>query len=204
MNVRTIQQAFDAAGILELPDAALARMLVYVELLLRWNSRLSLTSLQDPEQIIQRHLVECALAAQHLPIGLDTLLDYGSGAGLPGLVFAIMRPDIRVTLAEAHRKKAAFLLEVRRSAALDCEVYSGRVEDLAQGLGFDAVSMRAVEKMKVAIPIAIKRVRHYLILFATEETIGGFQEVGKDLEWVSPIRLPNSEQMILAIAKRRI
>ncbi len=128
--------------------------MTYLDLLLRWNLRLNLTAVREPEQIIQRHFVECAFAAQHLPPDIATLLDYGSGAGLPGIPIAICRPEIRVTLAEAQGKKAAFLREALRVLNLKGEVYDGRVETMPEQLRFDAVSMRAVEKMELAIPVA--------------------------------------------------
>ena len=98
-----------------MPASCYDQFSTYLELLLRWNARLSLTAIREPGQIIRRHFAECAFAAQHLPADIESLLDYGSGAGLPGIPFAICRPEIRVTLAEAHGKKASFLREVVRS-----------------------------------------------------------------------------------------
>ncbi len=145
-------------GISELPTSCYDQFSAYLELLLRWNARLSLTSIREPDQIIRRHFAECAFAAQHLPADIESLLDYGSGAGLPGIPFAICRPEIRVTLAEAQGKKASFLREVVRSVGTRTEVYDGRVETMPQGRLFHAVSMRAVEKMELAIPIAFRMV----------------------------------------------
>ena len=104
-----IEKAFAEAGIAALPAGAYAQLHAYLDLIVRWNLRLNLTAVREPEQIIQRHFVECAFAAQHLPPEIATLLDYGSGAGLPGIPIAICRPEILVTLAEAQGKKAAFL-----------------------------------------------------------------------------------------------
>jgi 16S rRNA (guanine527-N7)-methyltransferase len=199
VNAVAIREAFDSAGIAELPGAVYDQLSDYLELLLRWNARFSLTSIKDPRQIIRRHLVECAFAAQYLPVGVQTLLDFGSGAGLPGLIFAICRPEIRVTLAEAQAKKASFLLEALRTVGSRSEVYNGRVENLPEARTFDVVSMRAVERMEVAIPAAIKRVGKYLVLFTTEKSMPDFQRLSEELEWLPAISLPNSEQIILAI-----
>ena len=141
----------------------------YLELLLRWNQRLSLTAVREPDQIIQRHFVECAFVAGQLPQDIDDLLDYGSGAGLPGIPIAICRPEIRVTLAEAQGKKASFLREALRVLGLEGEVYDGRVEAMPERR-FDAVAMRAVEKMDLAIPVALQRVKRYLVLLTTERS----------------------------------
>ena len=110
-----IEKAFLQAGIAGLSPGAYEQFLAYFTVLLRWNAQLNLTAIREPEQIIQRHFVECAFAAQHLPWDVATLLDYGSGAGLPGIPIAICRPEIRVTLAESQGKKASFLREAARS-----------------------------------------------------------------------------------------
>jgi 16S rRNA (guanine527-N7)-methyltransferase len=201
-TARQIEEAFAEAAISGLPGSCYEQFLAYLELLSRWNARLSLTSIREPEQIIRRHLVECAFAAQRLPGDIESLLDYGSGAGLPGIVIAICRPEIRVTLAEAHGKKASFLREAVRAVGTASEVYDGRVEAMAQARLFDAVSVRAVEKMELAIPIAIRRLERYLLLFTTERSAPAYRQLTPELEWLRPIHLPNTEQMILAIGQR--
>jgi 16S rRNA (guanine527-N7)-methyltransferase len=202
-SVREIQEAFAEAGITGLPGSCYDQFSDYLELLLRWNARLSLTAIREPGQIIRRHFAECAFAAQHLPVGIESLLDYGSGAGLPGIPFAICRPETRVTLAEAQGKKASFLREVVRTIGTETEVYDGRVEKMAQGRPFHAVSMRAVEKMELAIPIALRMVERYLVLLTTERSAREYGKRAPELRWLDPVRLPNSDQMILAIGGRR-
>jgi 16S rRNA (guanine527-N7)-methyltransferase len=144
-TAETIQAAFAGAGIVGLPVSAYQQFESYLELLLRWNQSLNLTAIRGPEEIIRRHFVECAFAAQHLPAGIATLLDYGSGAGLPGIPIAICKPEILVTLAESQAKKASFLREALRILTIRGEVFAGRVETLPAESQFDAVSMRAVE-----------------------------------------------------------
>jgi 16S rRNA (guanine527-N7)-methyltransferase len=200
---KQIYSAFTEAGIAPLPVSAYDQFRAYLELLQRWNERLSLTAVREPEQIIRRHFVECAFAAQNLPRDITSLLDYGSGAGLPGIPIAICRPEIQVTLAEAQGKKASFLREALRVLDLKGEVYDGRVESIPQEQRFDAVSMRAVEKMELAIPIALQRTKRYLILFTTERSAPAYRELTRDVGWLEPIRLPHTEQMILAIGTRR-
>jgi 16S rRNA (guanine527-N7)-methyltransferase len=88
---------------------------VYLSLFVRWNSRTNLSSVREPEAILSRHFVESIACARALPSGLSTLLDFGSGGGLPGVPIALCRPEIAVTLAESQGKKAAFLQEAVRS-----------------------------------------------------------------------------------------
>jgi 16S rRNA (guanine527-N7)-methyltransferase len=199
---KAIETAFVAAGIADLPDAARSKFQAYLELLLRWNHRLSLTSIRQPAEIIERHFVECAFAAGHLAPDTATLLDYGSGAGFPGIPFAICRPEIAVTLAEAHGRKASFLREVVRVLGISGEVIDGRVEEIPDKRKFDAVSMRAVEKMDLAIPVAAKHAEKYLILFTTVRLGTTYQALAPEFDWTKEIVLPNAEQRILAVGVR--
>jgi 16S rRNA (guanine527-N7)-methyltransferase len=196
-----IEKAFSQAGVLDLPIGAYDKFRAYLELLLRWNQRLSLTAVREPDQIIQRHFVECAFVAQRLPRDIADLLDYGSGAGMPGIPIAICRPEICVTLAEAHGKKASFLREALRVLQLEGEVYDGRVESMPERQ-FDAVAMRAVEKMDLAIPLALQRVKRYLVLLTTERSDLARGKAVPELEWLESISIPNTKQMVLEIGRR--
>jgi 16S rRNA (guanine527-N7)-methyltransferase len=134
------------------PEIAATRLASYGNLLLHWNTRLSLTAIRDEAELIERHLMEGVFAAIHHPSG-RLALDFGSGTGIPGIPIAICRENLRVTLAEAQRKKAAFLQEVVRVLGLRVVVHPGRAETLARGT-FDAVWMRAVEKSAAMLPLA--------------------------------------------------
>ena len=109
-----IEVEFSRVGLAALPAVAYKQFDDYLDLLLRWNQRLNLTAIKEPRQVIQRHFVESAFTAQHLPTGIASLLDYGSGAGFPGIPIAICRPEIHVTLAEAQGRKASFPREALR------------------------------------------------------------------------------------------
>jgi 16S rRNA (guanine527-N7)-methyltransferase len=198
-----IEEAFQRANLGPLPDAAFEQMAAHLEILERWNTKFNLTALRSPNEIIQRHLVECAFAAQKLPSGIATLMDYGSGAGFPGLVIAICRPEISVTLAEVHLKKASFLREVVRSLGVRTEVASSRVEDLPHDRRFEAVSMRAVEKMEQSIPVAIERLERYLALLTTKSLAEAYKERFQELDFQGDIPLPGSGQTVLALAVPR-
>src|SRR6266436_3195406 len=111
------------------PPATLVHQLsTYLDLLLKWNARTNLTAIRDPKEIVRRHFGESLFAARHIAPETRTLLDFGSGAGFPGLPIALLHPEIQVTLAESQNKKATFLREVVRTLALSTEVWSSRVE----------------------------------------------------------------------------
>jgi len=197
-----IRQVFFASGMDLLPEDAVSQFATFLQLLERWNARLNLSAIRDPERIIQRHFVESVYAAQQIPAGIDTLLDYGSGGGFPGIPIAIWRPEVRVTLAESQGKKASFLREAVRVLRIRAEVFEGRVETMPSSRVFDVVTMRAVEKMELAIPVAGAHAEKLLLLLTTEQSAPGFRAVAPELRWKPPVRLPYSEQMVLLRGER--
>lgn len=95
----------------------------------------------------ERHLPECEALADALPPGPATLVDVGSGGGLPGLVIALARPDLEVWLLEARRKKVDFLTATARELGVSVETVHGRAEALGRGRlrgAFDVATARAV------------------------------------------------------------
>ena len=149
-----------------IPGGIYGQLSQYLELLLKWNSRTNLTAIRDPEEIVRRHFGESLFAAQHLG-DCQTLLDFGSGAGFPGLPIQLMRPDIRVTLAESQNKKATFLREVIRTLGLKTEVWAARVETMPSSQRFDIVTLRAVDNMEAAIAAAAPRAERRMMLLTT-------------------------------------
>ncbi|SNS34072.1 16S rRNA (guanine527-N7)-methyltransferase [Granulicella rosea] len=141
----------------ETPAPVLAQLSTYLDLLLKWNARTNLTAIRDPREIVARHFGESLFTGAHLPL-CGTLLDFGSGAGFPGLPIQLLRPEIRVTLAESQNKKASFLREAVRTLGLQTEVWSGRVEDMPASRRFDAVTLRAVDNPQAAMAGASVRV----------------------------------------------
>ena len=186
---------------LQLLDASTtAKFDEYLALILRWNSRINLTAIRDPEQIRRRHFLESIACAQHLPEGIGTLLDFGSGAGFPGLPIALCRPEVEVTLAESQNKKAAFLQEAVRALELKASVFTRRAELLAQR--FDCVTLRAVDQMEKSISAASGLVKTgaCTATLTTRERIQAVQKAaGSGFQWREPYLLPGSEQRVLIL-----
>jgi 16S rRNA (guanine527-N7)-methyltransferase len=128
-------------------DAALARFAERVA-----TSPHNLVSKRAREELSTRHVPECVALASLLPTGTRRLLDVGSGGGFPGLVIAIVRPDIEVHLLDSTAKKTAFLRAAADELQLEnVTVHTGRAEELARGsLGgsFDVVTARAVAALE--------------------------------------------------------
>lgn len=174
----------------------------YLALLLRWNARMNLTAVRDPETILRRHFAESLFAAEHIPRGTTTLLDYGSGAGFPGIPIALARPEIAVTLAESQNKKAAFLREAVRTLGLRTEVWPGRVESMPPGRVFDAITLRAVEKMPKACAAAVQRLTPsgWLAVFATRTTETALEKL-PGIRWTEEYPIPGSRHEILKLGQ---
>jgi 16S rRNA (guanine527-N7)-methyltransferase len=191
---------------LEALDAAQAgRFDEYLALLLRWNARINLTSIRSEEGILRRHFVESIACARALPAGVSTLLDFGSGAGFPGIPIAICRPEIAVTLAESQGKKAAFLSEALRVAGVGAKVHSGRAEALR--VAFDCVTLRAVEKMERAVQAGAQLVRPggWLALMTTgAEQIKLEAAAGQGFSWSSAVELGGGGDRVVAQGQREI
>jgi 16S rRNA (guanine527-N7)-methyltransferase len=150
----------------DLPNTLYPRLSLYLDLLLKWNARTNLTAIRDPDEIVRRHFGESLFAAQHLG-PCTTLLDFGSGAGFPGIPIALLSPSIQVTLAESQNKKASFLREAARTLEIPTEIWSARAETMPAGRQFDTVTLRAVDNMAAAITAATPRARNTLLFLTT-------------------------------------
>ena len=194
-----LNHQLEAADLRPINSETIGKFGEYLALILKWNARTNLTAIRDPKEIISRHFVESITCAQAVPAGIATLLDFGSGAGLPGIPIALCRPEIRVTLAESQSKKAAFLQEAARSLKLAAGVFAGRAENLNEQ--FDCVTLRAVDRMEKAIPAASKLVRAggLLAVFTTHADLGILGDMGNSWQQSQLVPIVGSEQRLLVL-----
>ncbi|SRR6266567_5152730 len=115
---------------LDVPMRAQAKLLDYLNLLAKWNRTHNLTAVRDPARMVTHHLLDSLAVLEYLgPSKESRCLDVGSGAGLPGIPLAIVRPDWRMTLLDSNRKKATFLQQAVIEIGLaNVDVVSERVE----------------------------------------------------------------------------
>jgi 16S rRNA (guanine527-N7)-methyltransferase len=193
------------AGLQPLDFSVSASFEEYLGLIVRWSQRINLTSIRDEEGILSRHFVESIACAQALPAGIETLLDFGSGAGLPGIPIALCRPEIEVTLAESQSKKAAFLQEAVRVLGISATVHAGRAELL--DCRFDCVVLRAVDRMEHATEAGARLVASpgWLALLTTTPDQENLQAAaGGSFVWRRTIPLRGSDRRTLALGERAI
>jgi 16S rRNA (guanine527-N7)-methyltransferase len=193
------------AGIAPLDAVQADRFENYLLLFVRWNDRINLSSVRDEESILSRHLVESIACARALAPGISTLLDFGSGGGLPGIPIALCRPEIAVTLAESQGKKAAFLQEAVRVLGIPAKVHAERAELL--DARFDCVTLRAVDRMAEAVKAAANLVAPsgWLALMTTHRDMAGLQAAaGTEFSWAGVVRLPGGDERVLSLGERSV
>jgi 16S rRNA (guanine527-N7)-methyltransferase len=132
-----------AAMHLDVSPAQQDKLMDYLALMFKWNAVYNLTSLRDPMQMVTHHLLD-SLAAVPAFAKAHNVLDVGSGGGLPGIVLAIVRPDMKVSMIDTVHKKTAFLTQVKAELSLtNVTVYTARVEQLQVSDKFDVITSRA-------------------------------------------------------------
>jgi 16S rRNA (guanine527-N7)-methyltransferase len=207
-----------------LSEVQLHQISTYLDLLLRWNSRINLTSVREPDAIVIRHFGESLFTARHLfpsshpgrgrPLpaveprtGSEhaRVLDFGSGAGFPGLPIKIWSPHASLTLTESNHKKATFLREVIRALSLDsATVFAGRAEEF-RGQA-ETVSLRAVERFASSVPVAARLLvpEGRLALLIGERQVDRAHAFEPTLQWQNPIPIPLSSHRVLLIGLKQL
>jgi 16S rRNA (guanine527-N7)-methyltransferase len=193
-----------------LSENRLNNISMYIDILLRWNSRINLTAVRNPEAIVTRHFGESLFAGRALFPDESRqykarLIDVGSGAGFPGLPIKILRPDLHVTLIESNQKKVTFLREVIRSLTLtNIDVFHGRAEDYAEATG-DVVTLRAVERFDIVLPVAVRLLAPVgrLALLIGESQAPRARELAPHLAWDHETTVPMSSSRILLAGTSR-
>ena len=194
-----------------LNPAQLDQISIYIDLLLRWNARVNLTAIREPDEIVTRHFGESLFAARHLfsarnqPPQARTkqprLVDLGSGAGFPGLPLKLWSPNTPATLIESNQKKVAFLREVIRALTLTgIDVFPGRAETYPATAAL--VTLRAVERFTDTLPIATRLVApsgRLALLIGSAQIPSA---ISAPIQWSAPLPIPLSSSRVLLVGRR--
>lgn len=142
----TLEEALKKYGA-PMPEPVREQLQRYVDVLWDINKTLNLTRHTDYDKFVSRDVMDSmALAGQLKPN--EEILDMGSGGGVPGILIAIIRPDVRVSLCDSVGKKAKATQEIVERLGLEIPVYHNRAEEVLEDLSFDAVVCRAVAPMR--------------------------------------------------------
>ena len=214
-----VQGPADAGRPAALSSAQLETISIYIDILLRWNARVNLTAVRDPEEIVTRHFGESLFAARRLfpapmadsqppadhqrPTTNNRVIDVGSGAGFPGIPIKMWEPQVHLTLIESNQKKATFLKEVVRALTLTgIDVVSTRAEDFSGQAGI--VILRAVERFEAILPIAARLVVSggVLALLVGERQLQSARQFGNVFRWSEPLQIPLSSKRVLLLGDK--
>jgi 16S rRNA (guanine527-N7)-methyltransferase len=205
----------------------LTHISTYIDILIHWNTRMNLTAVRQPEEIVTRHFGESIFAARHLFPNVDVaevpvpaaadpaqgtresaihVVDLGSGAGFPGLPIKIWAPSVRLTLIESNQRKAVFLREVSRALTLThVNIFAGRAEDFPAAQA-DVVTLRAVERFDAVLPLAVRLAKNQgrLALLIGQAQLALVCKLTPKVQWSPPVEVPLSVNRILLLGTSRI
>jgi 16S rRNA (guanine527-N7)-methyltransferase len=192
-GVRALLEPFE----IPLRDDSIDKLIVYLDLLLRWNRKINLTAIRTPEECVTRHFGESFFLSRLTSLR-GRVLDVGTGAGFPGLALKLIAADLEVVLLEPVAKKRAFLKEVSRACEFTgVDVLGRRLEEYSQGereLTVDIITFRAVGGLELLIPIARSLLKRdgRLCLYLGNQQVRAIIEREPDWKWQDPVAIPLS------------
>lgn len=188
----------------------------YAELLIQWNEKINLTAITEPKQIGIKHFLDCLMIFKNadIPMGAK-IIDVGTGAGFPGIVMKIARPDIKLTLLDSLNKRLIFLREVCDELGLDAEIIHFRAEEAGRKKeyreNFDIATARAVARLNILSEYCLPFVKKdgYFISMkgpAAEEELKeayvALKTLGAKAEGVKTETLPDGDKRSFVFIKK--
>ena len=178
----------------------------YIDLLLRWNRKIALTTITDPAEILRFHFGESMFAISQVPIRHGRLADVGTGAGFPAVPIGMVVPDLECILIESNQKKATFLAEVVRTLKLDhVKVYRDRMESYpVSSLSLDFSISRALGIYENFLSWSAARLNPSgkVILWLGDDDASKIL-ANSSWSWSPPMKIPDSQRRVLLMGSRR-
>jgi 16S rRNA (guanine(527)-N(7))-methyltransferase RsmG len=200
-----IVQTLQPYGVSATPQLS-EKISTYIDLLLRWNEKIALTTVKNPAEILRFHFGESMFAVSQAAIRHGRLADVGTGAGFPAVPIGMVVPDLECILIESNQKKATFLAEVVRTLKLDrIEVYRGRMESYpAPSLPLDFSISRALGMHKEFLSWSAARLNHSgkTILWLGDDDASQIMK-NESWDWDPPSKIPGSEHRVLLMGSKR-
>ncbi len=176
----------DFARAFNVSRETISRLQAYHDLLIKWQKAINLVSPKTLEDIWERHFADSAQLAIHIPENIK-VADLGSGAGFPGLVLAVMRPDLEIHLVESDSRKCEFLKNVSRETKTKVQVHSNRVENIVAGIAPGYITARAFAPLEELLGLIPESCRGAPLLLlkgrqAQEEAAAAARKFDFDME----------------------
>ncbi|MGB4107498.1 MAG: 16S rRNA (guanine(527)-N(7))-methyltransferase RsmG [Alphaproteobacteria bacterium] len=186
----------DFARAFNVSRETISRLQAYHDLLVKWQKAINLVSPKTLEDIWERHFADSAQLAAHIPENTK-VADLGSGAGFPGLVLAVMRPDLEIHLVESDSRKCEFLKNVSRETKTKVQVHSDRVENALAGIGPGYITARAFAPLEELLGLIPESCRGAPLLLlkgrqALEEATAAARKFDFDMEDFSSLTDPDA------------
>lgn len=162
-NIEKIVPVCESFG-LTLDDSAIIRLNTYGNMLVKWNEKMNLTAITEPEEILYKHFLDCLMFFKNVDVKQSSkVIDVGTGAGFPGMVLKIARPDIELTLMDGLNKRLTFLNAVLDALKLEAKTVHMRAEDGGKNADYrekyDIACARAVANLPVLCEYCIPFVK---------------------------------------------
>ena len=156
---------------IELSEEQLSQLKTYFKLLVSWNEKMNLTAITEPKDVAIKHFADSLSVLNYVDIPNNaSIIDVGTGAGFPGLVLKIARPDIKLTLLDSLNKRLVFLKDVLDNLGLDAQLIHSRAEEGGQNIDlrecYDFAVSRAVAQLNVLCEYCLPYVRQSGLLIA--------------------------------------
>ena len=201
-NIRDVFKSFDLVA----SEAVCEQFTVYLKLLLRWNQRISLTSIDSPNEIVRTHFAESLLVTKAGIEICGRLADVGTGAGFPGFPLKIYVPELDLTLIEPNAKKCAFLAEVSRTLGLTgVNIVQKHYEDVRRPEPpFDFVTARALGQFSEFVEWAdtvLGTGGHVMVWTGPDGRVE--LERKRRWKWLDSYVIPQSKHRLIVVGSRQ-
>lgn len=162
-NIQKIVPVCEEFG-LTLDEVAINRLNTYGNMLVEWNEKMNLTAITEPEEVLYKHFLDCLMFFKNVDVSKNArVIDVGTGAGFPGMVLKIARPDIELTLMDGLNKRLTFLNAVLQELKLEANTVHMRAEDGGKNNAYrekyDIACARAVANLPVLCEYCIPFVK---------------------------------------------
>ena len=213
INVSYLKTEAQKLGV-ALDETALERFELLAQMLLDWNSRVNLTAITDPNEIVIKHFLDSLSPLAHIDLAKGArAIDVGCGAGFPGLPILIARPDLKLTFLDSIEKKLKFIESFLSEAKLFGETLHDRAEVIGQQAEhreqYDAAFTRAVAPLNILAEYCVPLVKiggMYVSMKGAESEadigVNAVSEMGGGIEKIISLKLPNDDSRNLVIIKK--
>ena len=189
---------------LKLSDQMIDQLMTYLNLVEKWNRVYNLTAIRERDQMIKLHFLDSLSIFNHVHV--KNILDIGSGAGFPGIVLAITKPELKVTVMDSVNKKTTFMQQVKSELALtNLDVVNSRVEDYQPITLFEAVTSRAFSNLKNMMSLTQHTLQKEGMWLAmkSKDVKEELEEFEKNQYTLIPLEVPfiNAERYLVILKK---